>query len=486
MRYISPCRWPLVLFRRKSAGGSRRYQPAFAVRDYPLDAASSDLPDKLLGPLPRFAYEPLRIHHGIGLISKKNQIKLDWTAGGLDKSEMRQEINALCDSKITATDVIRPASITGKSSQCDGAICKEGNWGGSPMDLAEPLGINHAMKNLVEFDPAIANILKMVKLTNDVYEEKIITEDVCSANGTHGIWNALILEGSSHHDGAIYKKKWGYWRPGSRFDFADRTETVLDLKKFSEVSPCFPDQECCLEHPASKMIQIFSLRLAKTPISSGLMLLYGYLAARDCVDGKLNYIFNRSRDNPVIIQQGHLIEMTGPRRGIVMITNVLMEFDMRIKIGEREEDDLQLIDGLTWLTERFPMEPSTLRFNGSCGGAVDMRLAPIEQGMEALIEVIISEVQSPFSLSLVSTTDELEEIQLFHGAIAELGTKRFVVAVQDDTIMHLKFKVGKKGSEDDVEHCYSFNSNEHGCVSQQLKLEVACILVKVTVSPPIP
>lgn len=178
--------------------------------------------------------------------------------------------------------------------------------------------------------------------------------------------------------------------------------------------------------------------------------------------------------------------MTGPRRGIVLITDFMIESDMRIKIGERQEDDLQLIDGLTCLTGRLPMGPSTLRFNGSCGGAVDMRLTHIEQGMEALIEVIISEVQSAFSLSLVSTTDELEEIHLFHGAIAELGTKRFVVAVEDDAMMHLKFKVGKKGSEDDVEHCCSFNSNVHGCVGQQLKLEVACILVKVTVSPPIP
>lgn len=80
-------------------------------------------------------------------------------------------------------------------------------------------------------------------------------------------------------------------------------EAVLDLKKFSEVSPRFPNREYCLDHASNAMIQIFSLRLAKSPIISGLMLLYGYLAARDCMDGKLNYIFNRSRDNPVIIQQ---------------------------------------------------------------------------------------------------------------------------------------------------------------------------------------
>lgn len=171
------------------------------------------------------AYEPLGIHHGIGVISKKNQIKLDRTSEGMDKSEMRQEINSLCDSKITAADGIWPASIIGNGSQCDGVICKEGNWGRSPMDLAEPLDINHGMKNLVKFDQTTAIILKKSKLTNDVYEDKVITEDVCPADGTHGVWTASILEGSSHHDGAIYKKNWGYWRPGSRIDLADRTES---------------------------------------------------------------------------------------------------------------------------------------------------------------------------------------------------------------------------------------------------------------------
>ncbi|CAO1946240.1 unnamed protein product, partial [Urochloa humidicola] len=122
------------------------------------------------------------------------------------------------------------------------------------------------------------------------------------------------------------------------------------------------------------MIQIFSLMLAKTPINSGSIQLYGYLAARDYMDGLLNYVFNRSRDNPVIVQKGSFIEMNGPRRGIVMLSDVLMKFDMRIKIGEKEEDDIQLIDGITCLDERMSTKPFTLRFNGRCGSAVDMCL----------------------------------------------------------------------------------------------------------------
>jgi hypothetical protein len=38
--------------------------------------------------------------------------------------------------------------------------------------------------------------------------------------------------------------------------------------------------------------------------------------------------------------------MTGPKRGILMLSDVLFEFDMRIKTGVNEEEDIQLIDGL--------------------------------------------------------------------------------------------------------------------------------------------
>jgi hypothetical protein len=78
-----------------------------------------------------------------------------------------------------------------------------------------------------------------------------------------------------------------YWRTGRRIDLADRTKTVLDLNKFTEsaaaASPCVPDQESCFSHPTAEMIQVFSLRLAKPPvsISSDSGGWYGYIAARD-------------------------------------------------------------------------------------------------------------------------------------------------------------------------------------------------------------
>ena len=45
--------------------------------------------------------------------------------------------------------------------------------------------------------------------------------------------------------------------------------------------------------------------------------------------------------------QGSLIEMIGPKRGIEMYSAVLIEYDMRIKKGQQEADDMQLIDGVS-------------------------------------------------------------------------------------------------------------------------------------------
>uniref|UniRef100_A0A8R7TK80 DUF6598 domain-containing protein n=1 Tax=Triticum urartu TaxID=4572 RepID=A0A8R7TK80_TRIUA len=141
-----------------------------------------------------------------------------------------------------------------------------------------------------------------------------------------------IISGSGHRDGAIYKRA-AYWEHNFFFDITDRTETRLEPTRAYEMP--------------RNVMQIFSMKLAKAPINSGSIHLYGHIAAHDEVDLRLNYVFNRSRDDPFIVQQGSLNEMNGPKRTILLIFDVLLEFDMRIKNGENEEDDLQLIDGIS-------------------------------------------------------------------------------------------------------------------------------------------
>jgi hypothetical protein len=49
--------------------------------------------------------------------------------------------------------------------------------------------------------------------------------------------------------------------------------------------------------------------------------------------------------------QGSVMQMTGPKRGIAMQSSVLLEFDMRIKKGEQESEDLKLMDGASYFSE---------------------------------------------------------------------------------------------------------------------------------------
>ncbi|WVZ77521.1 hypothetical protein U9M48_025379, partial [Paspalum notatum var. saurae] len=248
---------------------------------------------------------------------------------------------------------------------------------------------------------------------------------------------------------------------------------------------------CCTDYFPEDMVQFFSVRLIKSPICNGSTQVYGYIAARDERDGMLNYIVNYSRDDPIVVQQGSLIEMTGPKRCILLDSIVLIEFDMRIKSGRHEEEDLQLIDGAitcSWYTHtpsaNTPSPPIIDRITGD-SGIVDICLATIMSAMVATIEVVILQVLSGSNLSIGSFLDmfdDYEEIQLFHGKIDQLGAlRRFVVAVHWDSIMFLKFEVGNNlqySQHGCATKWLEFQARQHGCASRRIKLKLTTILVK--------
>uniref|UniRef100_I1QCR2 DUF6598 domain-containing protein n=2 Tax=Oryza glaberrima TaxID=4538 RepID=I1QCR2_ORYGL len=172
--------------------------------------------------------------------------------------------------------------------------------------------------------------------------------------------------------------------------------------------------------------------------------------------------------------------MEGPKRGIDMMDYALIEYDMRIKIGEQEKDDVQLIDGASLIGPAgLWNEPYTLRIPGDYG-AVDITLSRLRWAAEATVEVVISEVQSSFDLLLGCLTSGLDkEIQLFDGTITEpRGLKRSVVAVRMRSLIELNFKVGALSSY--LDHCCSFKPKHHGHDAQEIKTAFALISVKVT------
>jgi hypothetical protein len=173
--------------------------------------------------------------------------------------------------------------------------------------------------------------------------------------------------------------------------------------------------------------------------------------------------------------------MVGPKRGIEMVDLILIEYDMRIKTSHQENDDIQLIDGASLIGEGGLWNRPFMFGIGGSDGAVNLTLSRLGRSVEATIEVIILEVQSNINLSLRCLTSGIdEEIRLFNGAITKSrGLKRYVVAVVQDSLIDLKFKVGTLSSCCD-QYCYSFKAKTHGHDTQEIKIDLALISVKVT------
>uniref|UniRef100_A0A0D9X2D2 DUF6598 domain-containing protein n=1 Tax=Leersia perrieri TaxID=77586 RepID=A0A0D9X2D2_9ORYZ len=254
---------------------------------------------------------------------------------------------------------------------------------------------------------------------------------------------------------------------------------------FSNPTDCTIDDGICYKHLPRNMLQIFSLELAKIQVDGGLVELYGYIAAWDGLDPLPNYIVNISRDDPITVEQGSLINMVGPKRGIDMMDYCLIEFDMRIKTGKQEKDDLQLIDGATSIGPAGQWSNLfTVHIPGDYG-IVGITLSCLEWAAEATIEVNISEVKNGFNLLFGCLTSGMDkEIRLFDGDITESrGLKRSVVAVKMGSLIELKIKVGALPllplPSSFYQHC-CFEAKVHGHDTQEIKTAFALISVKVT------
>ncbi|KAF2907104.1 hypothetical protein DAI22_12g070800 [Oryza sativa Japonica Group] len=276
-----------------------------------------------------------------------------------------------------------------------------------------------------------------------------------------GIIPAFVIPGSNHRDGSIYRTDAHYWHGLYHLD--DTSETRLE-----PMTPSYSEQDCrpcvtdCQWHIGCSMMQIFSLKLAEISnfatgaAGADAIQLYGFM-------DPLRNVFNRTRDDPFTIRDVSypFIQMTGPKRGITMNSRVMMEYDMRIKRGENEQDDLVLIDGAATFSEITNFIPYIYRINGDCGMAVDIRLAHFILAIEATSQVQIYELKDGCgSLNLTITcrvSRMTPQIKLFQGPIDKLRDQnRFVVVATLNTLMITEFKL----------------THQHGSISRRFESRV--------------
>ncbi|XP_051200622.1 uncharacterized protein [Lolium perenne] len=304
---------------------------------------------------------------------------------------------------------------------------------------------------------------------------------VVLSNDEEDVSPVEILPKSTHRDGSLYNTSTHVWK--RNYQVADRSETRVEPMMLSNPTNCTIRNGRCTQHVPRHMLQCFSIKLAKLFVDSGTVELYGYIAVRDGLDPLLNYVVNLSRDDPIIVEQGSLIKMSGPKRGIDMYNIILIEYDMRIKTGEKEDDDLQLIDGISVIEDMGGLWNCafTTRIAGD-HGEIDFTSSRVRRAVEATVEVTISQVQSSFDLCLrcfIGGFDE--EIRLFDGAIGESrGLKRSVIALVEGSTMDLKFRIGAESSAGSAEHGCSFKADTHGHATRGIKTGFGLISVKVT------
>ncbi|WVZ81370.1 hypothetical protein U9M48_028756 [Paspalum notatum var. saurae] len=249
------------------------------------------------------------------------------------------------------------------------------------------------------------------------------------------VQSASVIRGSKHADGSIYRQDTHFYHRLYRLD--DTRETLL--------KPTNPSPQT---GTGCAMMQIFSLNLAIHSAHStdtalaGPIRLYGFMAVRDLLHPLRNYVFNRSRDDPLVLDPSAddpflplPIQMHGPKRGIYL------------QARTAEDEDLQLIDGAATFSELIPFHGTyTNRILGNHGTAVDITLALLQDAVEARIRIGISKIPAAginFSVSC-SVSGIHQEIKLFDGVIDKPGNLRtFVVAVVHKSPLILHFKLAR-------------------------------------------
>uniref|UniRef100_A0A0E0DTM8 DUF6598 domain-containing protein n=1 Tax=Oryza meridionalis TaxID=40149 RepID=A0A0E0DTM8_9ORYZ len=264
------------------------------------------------------------------------------------------------------------------------------------------------------------------------------------------------------------------------------------------------------------MIQIFSMRFAGDGVQlDQSMRVYGFVAIRDELDCRRNYVFNRSRDDPCeITPVCPTLPLISPARGTSIIDGVLLEYSLKAKRGDGDGDgdDVELIDGCI----EFITSPSTMpvdeklktRIYGRAppapgGGAVvavDMAYAFIERGVEATVEVEVRGGAPPSPpghgrrLNATALTSGYEDdIVLFDGPLSSSSSSSpakqlafsAVVAVARDDELSLRLEAVTGGEGDlpmAVSRSYlSFEAEKHGsCVAELVMAKDLELVVRVT------
>ncbi|CAM0958528.1 unnamed protein product [Alopecurus aequalis] len=265
---------------------------------------------------------------------------------------------------------------------------------------------------------------------------------------------------------------------------SDVSQTVLPPKRYTR---CEPVTSVRCFHKPWAMLQLFSIKLkAYLQDIATSVEVYGFVAIRDGEDHRRNYLFNRSRGDPVTINMTKdYLPLLSPVRGMSMAYECLIEVDIRIK-GDKE--DVTLVDGCSDLIEgRCLYDTEVEGTMDDTNGAAIFDVVIFRRAFEATIELSFTDVPAggmemkmcgytAFSKNLYYFMDKQCECDRF---VASAGKypQYFVAAVPFEDTLFLDFMEGKLS--------VPFKAAVHGSQEREYRFHNgAMVLVTVSWSMP--
>ncbi|XP_047048244.1 uncharacterized protein LOC124653222 isoform X2 [Lolium rigidum] len=103
-------------------------------------------------------------------------------------------------------------------------------------------------------------------------------------------------------------------------------------------------------------LQFFSIKVTDLSGLSWPLQVHGFVAARDSVDRRRNYLLRCSRDNcQTLTEKDPFLRLTGPSRAVLMIDPVAIEVQLKVKTTEESEDDEVLALACFKFRETYPL-----------------------------------------------------------------------------------------------------------------------------------
>ncbi|KAK3140967.1 hypothetical protein QOZ80_5AG0408350 [Eleusine coracana subsp. coracana] len=162
-------------------------------------------------------------------------------------------------------------------------------------------------------------------------------------------------------------------------------------------------------------VNVFSVKIVSSDVGFPINV-YGTVIARDSLDLKCVYLFDRHRDDcQLILSKDESLILTGPKRGLALIDAVYFEVDLKIK-GGRKQKDKQLSKGYVAL-DGVPRSSKDLneveRYNlDTMLSKVVLMCAVEKRAVEATIAIEV--IQGKFSGEITACTSGVRDSILLH------------------------------------------------------------------------